>query len=453
MLSNFIYGNNIAKISLRKEIFKVALPVVGEQFSLSIYVLVNTAIIGVLGPLSLSAVGLCHQITMTIHSILAFLVVGTTVLISHKVGAKDYDGAREVIYNSLILAFISGAIISLSAWFYPEKFFIFFKMEEALIKETSTYIKYAMAPGIFYVLALIVPAIFRGYGDTRTPFFLSLIFVIINIGLDFILITGKLGFPVLGVKGAAFAFGITRVLMAISYLFLLFFQKRRIQPKIGFRLLNLKSVAALFKLGIPASMEQILFTSGLLVFSGMVLTLGTKTFAAHRIALNIESLSFVIGWGFAMAATVLVGQCRGKLNDTRAFDIAMETLKLGAVVMGFIGLLLFLFSKPMVMLFSKDMEVVLASAKVLRIIAVLQVFLATQFIMAGALRGTGDTRFPMFTASVGAWLIRLPIAYLLVFVYDWGLLGAWIAMSIDILFKATLNFLRFYSRVWRKIKV
>ncbi|MBT9130230.1 MAG: putative FMN/FAD exporter YeeO [candidate division WS2 bacterium] len=453
MLRNFIYGNNAEKISLRKEIFKVALPVVGEQFSLSIYMLVNTAIIGTLGPLYLSAVGLCHQILMTIGAILAFLVVGTTVLISHKVGARDYDGAREVINNSLILAVIAGTILSLSAWFYPEKFFIFFEMEEALIKETSTYIKYAMAPGIFFVLALIVPAIFRGYGDTRTPFFLSLIFVLINIGLDLILITGKLGFPAMGVKGAALAFAITRILMAISYLVLLFFQKRKIQPKIGFRPLNLKSVLALFKLGIPASMEQILFATGLLVFSGMVLTLGTKTFAAHRIALNIESISFVIGWGFAMAATVLVGQCRGRLNDKRAFEIAIEILKLGAVLMGAIGLLLFIFSKPMVMLFTNDIEVILASTKVLQIIAIMQIFLATHFIMAGSLRGAGDTRFPMFTASVGAWLIRIPITYLLVFVYEWGLIGAWIAMSADILFKAILNFLRFYSKVWGKIKV
>ncbi len=257
----------------------------------------------------------------------------------------------------------------------------------------------------------------------------------------------------MGVKGAALAFAITRILMAISYLVLLFFQKRKIQPKIGFRPLNLKSVLALFKLGIPASMEQILFATGLLVFSGMVLTLGTKTFAAHRIALNIESISFVIGWGFAMAATVLVGQCRGRLNDKRAFEIAIEILKLGAVLMGAIGLLLFIFSKPMVMLFTNDIEVILASTKVLQIIAIMQIFLATHFIMAGSLRGAGDTRFPMFTASVGAWLIRIPITYLLVFVYEWGLIGAWIAMSADILFKAILNFLRFYSKVWGKIKV
>lgn len=425
----------------------------GEQLLNSVFTLVNTALIGVLGPLYLSAVGLSHQIVMTLAAILALIVVGTTVLISHRVGGGDVEGAQEVAYHSLILGVIAGIILGLLAWYFPKYFFILFSMEEALLLEASVYIKYALGPSLFFVLFLIMPAILRGSGDTRTPFYIACFTIGLNIFLDFSLISGRLGFPALGIKGAAYGFAFSRMLAVLIYLFIIFKRKTHFHIKAKLKPFSASVLKRMFTLGFPASMEQFLFTCGLLVFSGIVLKLGTKMFAAHRIALNIESLSFMVGWGFAMGVTVMVGQYRGRGDDKGAYNVAMETLRIGASIMTLAGILIFIFPTQIVKIFTSDQEVIKSAVLVLRIIAVLQASLAMQFIMSGSLRGAGDTRFPMFTSGTGVWLIRIPVSYLLINYFNLGLLGAWIAMSIDIVYRSTLNFLRFKSKSWEKIDV
>lgn len=453
MFRKFIEGFFHSGNGLRLEIVRFALPLMGEQFLHSVFILVNTALVGVLGPLYLAAVGLSLQIVMTISAVLAVLVVGTTVLISHRVGGADLKGAREVAYHSLVLSLGAGVGLGLMAWFYPRIFFIFFSMEEALLEQASLYIRYSLGPSIFFVLSLVIPAIFRGSGDSKTPFYLACLTIGFNIFLDYALISGRLGFPAWGVKGAAIAFAFSRAVAVLIYLFLLFRRRTHFHLKSRINPFNLSCLKRMFTIGFPASIEQFLFTSGLLVFSGIVLSLGTNVYAAHRIALNIESLSFMVGWGFAMAVTVMVGQYRGRADDNGAFKVAMETLKIGASVMAFIGLIIFLIPAPIVRIFTRDSEVISSAVLVLRIIALLQASLATQFIMAGSLRGAGDTRFPMFTSGTGVWLIRLPLAYFFINFQGLGLLGAWIAMSIDILYRSTLNFLRFRSRSWESIEI
>ncbi len=438
---------------LRIKILRFALPLMGEQFLNSVFILVNSAFVGVLGPLYLAAVGLSHQIIMTIGAVLAIIVVGTTVLISHRIGSGDVEGAQEVAYHSLVLSLIAGIGLGFLAWFFPRVFFIFFSIEEALLLQASLYIKYALGPSVFFVLFLVMSAIFRGSGDTKTPFYLACFTIGLNIFLDYILIFGRFGFPALGVKGTAFAFAFSRALAVLIYLLLLFKRRTHFHLKSRINPFNLACLKRMFTLGFPASIEQVLFTGGLLVFSGIVLNLGTKVYAAHRIALNIESLSFMVGWGFAMGVTVMVGQYRGRGDDKGAYNVAMETLKIGASMMAFIGFIIFLIPTLIVKVFTSDPEVINSAVLVLRIIALLQASLATQFIMAGSLRGAGDTRFPMFTSGTGIWLIRLPLAYFLINFQGLGLLGAWIAMSVDILYRSTVNFLRFRARHWEKIEI
>jgi putative MATE family efflux protein len=210
----------------------------------------------------------------------------------------------------------------------------------------------------------------------------------------------------------------------------------------------------ILRIGVPTSLEQLFFSVGALVYATIVLQLGTKAYAAHRIALNIESLSFQPGFAFAVAATTLVGQFRGAREDDNAFKASIEAWKIALVFMGTVGICLFLFPVYLVKIFSREKDVINMAVSALRIIAFVQPLLATNMVMAGSLRGSGMSKLPMISNGLGMWIIRIPFSYLFINILKIGFPGAWIAMAMDITFKAIVNFYFFViKKTWKKLTV
>jgi len=197
-------------------------------------------------------------------------------------------------------------------------------------------------------------------------------------------------------------------------------------------------------------LSSFFFNIGALVYATVVLSLGTKVYAAHRIALNVESLSFQPGFAFGVAATTLVGQYKGAKEDNLARLASVEAWKRAIIFMGSVGVFLFLFPEYLVQIFTRDVEVVKYASSVLRIIAVIQPLLATANVMSGSLRGAGFSKIPMVISGVGMWFVRIPLAYFLAIKMNLGLVGAWIAMSTDISLKAIANYYMFIVKGYYK---
>jgi putative MATE family efflux protein len=273
--------------------------------------------------------------------------------------------------------------------------------------------------------------------------------VVLNYGFIF----GKFGFPTLGVRGAGIATAIAFTWAAITYCIIFF--SGRFPLKIsrdGFSL-DMSTVHRIIRIGIPASLQRIVMSGSMIFYVSIIAGFGTTALAAHQIGLRVESLSYMPGFGFAVAATALVGQNLGAKDPQKAGESGWEAAKLCVVLMGTAGFFMIIFPTQMARLFVSDPQVVDLAAWYLRIVAISEPGLALVFTLSGGLQGAGDTRSPLYISIFGLWLFRIPLAYTLGVVLGWGAVGAWTAMTIDTFVRGGLYLFRFRQGKWKYMKV
>jgi putative MATE family efflux protein len=273
-----------------------------------------------------------------------------------------------------------------------------------------------------------------------------------NVIGNYLLIYGKFGFPQLGVPGAALATTISRVIAFALLLRVVILGNAHLHLTGPFKP-NRKLLGRIIRVGIPSAAEQVVLRAGQLTYVRIVAGFGTTVIAAHQIGMNIMNLSFMPGMAFAIAATTLVGQGLGAGMPDVAESWARETRRMGTFVSGCMALLFILFGKYIAMLYTNDPEVISRTATVLRILGLVQPAQSTQFILAGGLRGAGDTKWPLYSTAIGVWGFRVAIGYLLAVVMGMELVGAWMGMAVDQLARSAIISLRFRSGKWKLAKV
>jgi putative MATE family efflux protein len=218
----------------------------------------------------------------------------------------------------------------------------------------------------------------------------------------------------------------------------------RLDPALSWRML---------RIGMPAALEQCAFRMGMLAFVRTVSALGTASYAAHQVALSAESISFMPGFGFAVAATTLVGQGLGARDPRRAEEDGFAAFYLSAALMSVMGVGFVLFAPQLMGVFTEDLQIIELGTTPLRLIGLVQPLLAAMMVFGGGLRGAGETTAPLLINGLGVWLVRVPAGLLFTQVLEWGLTGAWIAMALDLATRGLLLFCRFRSGKWKKVQV
>jgi putative MATE family efflux protein len=199
--------------------------------------------------------------------------------------------------------------------------------------------------------------------------------------------------------------------------------------------------------------ERIVQQAGILVYTKIVLIYGTVSYAAHQVGLSIESLSFLPGYGFAIAAATMVGQSIGAGKYTRAKLENWEANRMATFVMAGMGVVFFFFPYALLRAFTNDESVIDLGTLFLKIVALLQVPLALTMVLAGSLRGAGDTRFIMIATMVGMWTVRVPIAFAVGVWLQLGVFYVWLAMIADWTLRMVLMLWRYRSERWKAIQV
>jgi putative MATE family efflux protein len=273
----------------------------------------------------------------------------------------------------------------------------------------------------------------------------------INIALSWLLVNGNLGAPTLGVAGSAIGAAVARGGGGLVLIGLLLRGRSGLKLTIDLRP-EWDVLRRIMRIGLPSAGEQLVFQGGLLFFVRSITSLGTVAYAAHNVVINIESLSFLPGMGYAIAATALVGQGLGAGRPEEAEASAYEALVQGGLMMTALGAIMVVFPHALIGLFAADPLVADAGANAMRIAGAFQPLLALNFIMSGGLRGAGDTRWPLYTKIVSTWGVRLPVVTLLVGL-GFGLTGAWIAMASDFLIQGLLAWWRFRKGAWKTLRV
>jgi putative MATE family efflux protein len=319
-----------------------------------------------------------------------------------------------------------------------------------------------VGPGALYlsIVSLTFPlaaclfignASLRGSGDTRTPMLVMLAVNGVNIGVAYAAIYGLGPVPALGVTGSAIGAATARGAGGLIVTLILLRGRSGLHLRLGRLRPDIEQLKRIANIGLPAGAEQLLMRGAQTAFAATVASLGTLAYAAHQIALQAESISYMPGFGFAVAATTLVGQGLGARDPTRARADGRLSQWMAVAVMSCMGVIFFLFPAQIIGVFIDDPAVIQLGIWPLRLVAFSQPMLATMMVLGGALRGAGDTRTTLFITAGGLWLVRLPLALLLA--PRFGLIGAWIAMSVDLNVRGTLAWLRFRGDRWTKLKV
>lgn len=439
---------------MRREAIAITWPAFIELVMSTMFGMIDMIMVGQLSSAAITAVGLTNQPFMLLLAIFAAVNVGTTTLVAWNIGAKNTEKASMVTKQILLVNTILGTVMSLVGVFFARNVVIFMGAQADTISDATTYFKIIAAGLLFQAVSMGITASLRGAGETKLPMLYNIGSNLFNVFGNYVLIYGKLGFPKWGVAGAAVSTTVSRLIACAVGLYIVTFSKKSvisIRNNSGYRP-DMEIIKRVFSVGLPAALEQFVLQSGLTLFARTVSGLGTLGFAAHQISLNISGLAFSPSMSFSIAATTLVGQSLGANDEKMAQKYANIVHHMAITVACAVGALLILFSHPVARLYTRDIAVASMAGTVLKILALAQPAQSTQLSLAGALRGAGDTMYPLYASIFGIWIFRVVVAYIFVNVFHWGLIGAWAAFVLDQYTRATIVFLRYRTGKWKHMK-
>jgi MATE family multidrug resistance protein len=439
--------------SLRRDVLRLALPATGEQTLSMMVGIVDTFLVGHLGAAPLAAVGLANQWVFMATTLFGAIATGSTALIARFIGAREPEQANQVLCQSMLLGALIGVVTTALGLALAEPAVLLLGAQDEVIGLSRDYLLIASSIFFFSTLMFVGNASLRGAGDTRTPLYVMLVVNVLNVVVAWIAINGPFGLPRLGVVGSALGAATGRLVGGVLVIAILLKGRAGIRLQLNRLRPDWSPIRRILHIGLPTGLEQIFFRTGNMAYVRILASLGIAAYAANQVAINGWSLSFMPGFGFAVAATTLVGQSLGAQDPEGAQQRGYSTFKMGAALMAVIGLAFVLFPEQIMAFFTNDAEVIALGTMPLRVVGLFQPILAANMIFAGGLRGAGDTRWPMIITAVGIWLVRLPLAYLFALSLGWGLTGAWGAMAFDFTIRGAFNSLRFRGGQWKTIRV
>lgn len=373
-----------------KIIIILAVPAVIENFFQTMLGFADTFFVAQIGLDEVSAVGVTNAILAIYFAIFMAIGVGVNVLMANATGAGDYERASKVAQQGVILTTILGGLTGMLTLIFAEPLLSLLGVERQVLEIGAVYFRIVAVPSILMAYMFVMSSILRGVGDTKSPMKAVIIANIVNIILDYILIFGFLFIPALGIVGAGLA-GVIARLVGTFVLILYIKKNNQIMFQKNWWRFDKVYQKELLGLGAPAAGERLAMRIGQVVYFGFIVALGTSTFAAHQIAGNIETFSYMIAYGFAAAATIIVGKQVGAGNYEEAKSYAKLISILSAVFMVFMGVLLFILGEWIGGFFSEDPVVVSEIGIALKIAALFQPFLAILLILTGAYQGARNT--------------------------------------------------------------
>ena len=440
-------------------LMKVAWPAIAESVLVMMVSFVDTIMVSGLGSAAIAAVGLTSQPRMIIVAAFFALNVGVTAIISRRRGQEDREGASSTLAQALSLCFGLVLVLCGIGIAVAQPFMVLAGANEDTLTDATMYFRIIMFSMLFTCISGVINSAQRAIGNTGIAMRTNLVANIVNIMLNYLLIAGRLGFPALGVKGAA----ISSLIAALVACVMAFLSIANRNSYLIFRFrdcfkLRMELIKPMVKVGIGAATEQVFMRIGFFVYAVIVAKLGTTAFATHMICMNIISISYAFGDGLGIASSALVGQNLGKKRP----DLSLLYGKAGQRVGFFISMglvLLFVFGGGMLMQLFTDPseadyeEIIKTGVVVLYIIAASSPAQISQIIYAGCLRGAGDTGYVAAVSLASIAIVRPLLTYLFCFPLGLGVSGAWLSLLLDHYTRLLFYGKRFSGGKWCSICV
>lgn len=443
---------------VRRTLLFLALPVLAEQVLNTLVGLVDTYLAGRISPTATSAIGLAAYVGWLASLLLMLIGTGTTALVARYEGSGDHDRANHFANQSMTLAGILGVIVFCLMFTLAPWFATYCRMTGESFDIAVTYLRVDAVGHMLMGPTLVGCAALRGVGNMRTPMMVFVVINVVNVIASCSLVYGWGPLPTLGVNGIVGGTVIARIIGAVILLAILYAGSAGVKLRRDELPIMWESTKRILRIGIPAAADGAIIWSGHFMFLAIISRLadpplGEIYFATHIIAMRVEAFVYLPAVAWAAATATMIGQSLGARNPRRAIRVGHEgVLQCGLLSVG-IATCFFVGSRFIFEQMSADPMVQAAGVRPLRILAMLQPFLVASIVYVGALRGAGDTRFPLLITIVGAVFIRVPVGYYFGIVEQWGLLGAWMGMFADMLWRAGAASLRYARGAWTRTRV
>ncbi|NRU22403.1 putative MATE family efflux protein [Clostridium beijerinckii] len=356
---------------IRKDVLKLAIPIMIEQTFVMLLGTCNTMMAGHIGEQAVSAIGMVDSINNMFISFFAALSVGATVVVAQQIGRNKPKKANETAKQAIVSGILVSLIITLLLWIFRIKLInVLYGSAEELVKiDAKLYLEFTLLTYPFIAIEQIANGILRGCGDTKTPMQITIFMNLINIALGYTLIFGinTLSIPSFGIAGAAVAIAIARLIGTLIIMLVLFRGSKIIKLKNIFPFkFDMEIQKNIFNIGIPAGMEQVIFNAGKLIVQMFIVTMGTASIAANAISSSIAIMINVPGNSLCLAATTFVGQYVGRNDIKGAKSTLIYLTKFGTICLVSLGLIFIPISKWLASLYTNVPEVINISATLTR---------------------------------------------------------------------------------------
>lgn len=424
---------------------KLAIPVVISQLGHTLVHTADSIIVGQFaGTISLAAVALVNSIFMIIMVMGIGISYGLTPLIAQENGRNNFKDCGTLLINSLYLNITVGILLYISMYFGTIYFIDHLHQSSLVVAQAKPYIKLLSLSIIPLMIFLTFKQFAEGLGFTKQAMFITIAGNIFNILLGITLVRGLFGLSPLGIRGVGYSTLIDRCLMSVAMACFIFYsaQFKKYIHNVNTKI-NKAFVKRIFTLGAPTALQ---YTFEVSAFSGAAIIIGTfgaVEQAAHQVALNLASTTYMMAGGIGAAATVKVGNNFGSKNFMDLRLSAISSYHIVIVFMSITACLFILLNNLLPQLYSPDILVVNIASQLLIIASIFQLFDGAQVVGLGVLRGMGDVNIPTVITFLAYWVLGLPCGYFLGVILGFGVYGVWIGLTLALLVASILLFLRF----------
>ena len=441
---------------ITREAVRMAWPAVCESFFIALAGMVDSLMVSSMGASAVAAVGLTTQPKFMGLALFFAMNVSVSALVARRRGEKNQRSANQILLVAILFVIVATVVISSACVMWANEIINFCGSAPETHEPAVIYYRIIMGCMIFNVLSMVINAAQRGSGNTMIAMRTNIVSNVVNIIANYLLIQGHLGFPALGIAGAAIAtvFGtVIACIMSFASLFrrdgfvsIYYIMEQQIRPA-------LEPVISIIKLGFSVFIEQILMRVGFMSTAMMAAKMGTNALAAHQVGMNILGLTFSFGDGMQVAAVALIGRSLGEGSPDKAKAYGKTCRMIGLGISCVLAVVYFFGGDWLYHLFFAEQEIVDIGVMIIRIMIIIVLFQVSQVIYMGCLRGAGDTTYTAIASTISVTIIRTSASYFFGFVMGLGMAGIWMGILADQISRFLFASIRFKQGKWTKIHI
>jgi putative MATE family efflux protein len=431
-------------------IVSLSIPSILAQISATVMFFIDASMVGHLGAKASAAIGLVETTGWLMGGLGSAANMGFSVQVAHFIGANDMEAARRVLRQSIVCCIIWALVISITALCISPYLPYWLGGNEEIAHDASLYFAIFGFSGIFFQMEGLAGSMLKCSGNMKIPSMLNIGMCVMDVVFNYIFIY-ILG---MGVMGAAVGTGLAMLVTACAMMYFLIVKSKMLSlvGRPGSFKPKEDTIRTAVKIGAPMGLQHLLMGGAYIVSTTIVAPLGTIAMAAHSLAITVESLCYMPGYGIAEAATTLVGQGIGAGQRMLTRSFARMSVALGIGVMTLMGVLMWIFAPELMALMSPVDEVISIGKQVLRIEAWAEPMFAAAIVCNGVFIGAGDTIIPAIMSLGSMWVVRLTMAAYLAPKY--GLKGVWTAMAFELILRGSIFLIRLFKGKWaEKLKI